>query len=261
MMTQKKLSDYFEQTFSSDLLVKARQVDERMANGLQVAGKKEIKKIVTGVSISSSLIEQAVAKQADALLVHHGLDLSFPYNLMLPYQQQRQKLLFEHELNLYGFHYCLDAHQDLGHNAVLAKKLKAKIVKPYFDNWGWIADLPKPVKLEQLAAWLKKIVDHDVFVVQGQDQAKVVKRLGLITGRGIPRHKQIVQLLEDRVEVHITGEISEWNVFQFMELDTAYLACGHYASESLGVKALTGKMKHDLKGQVEVEFIDLYNPV
>ncbi|MGD9129108.1 MAG: Nif3-like dinuclear metal center hexameric protein [Candidatus Woesebacteria bacterium] len=259
MIKQSQLDDYLKKLFTPDLIKKAREIDTKLPNGLQVPGRKEIKKIVTGVSISAELIKQAIKKKADTIIVHHALNLALPYNILLPYQQKRLKLLLENNLNLFGFHYCLDADSKIGNNAVMAKLLKAKIVDSYFDTWGFVGELSKAASIQSLADKVKKICDHDVFVINASKGK--VKRLGIVSGGGIPDLKDLAEIREKQVELHITGEIKESSLHQFLESGISYFAGGHYATETLGIKALTKKIKKDFKGQVEIEFVDINNPL
>jgi len=260
MLKKNQFNQYLEELFTPELIEKARKVDPKMSNGLQIPGTDEIKHVIVGVSISAALIDEALERGADTIITHHGLNMSYPYNLMLPQQALRLKLLLCNNLNLYGFHHVLDAHPELGHNAQLAKLLGARIVKPYKQDWGFIAELPQAIELQKLADKLKEILDHDIFVVEAGEDKKV-KRLGLIAGAGMPRSIDLLQILEDQVDVHITGEIAEWNVYQFMEMGIAYMACGHNATEALGMKALTKKLQNQFKGKIKVEFIDIPNPI
>ncbi|MBD3279296.1 MAG: Nif3-like dinuclear metal center hexameric protein [Candidatus Pacebacteria bacterium] len=260
MITRSKFNQTLKKIFSQDLLDQARKKDQHMPNGLQVPGNPEINHIVTGVSISAELINQAMSRGADTLIVHHGLNLDSPYQLLLPAQAARLKLLFEYEMNLYGYHYVLDAHPQLGNNAQLAKALKAKTKEPYFDGWGFIAKLSKPIKLSTLSEKLKKVVDHDVFVVEAIREMKV-QTLGIVSGGGVPRNKELLEIQEKQIDVHLTGEIKESSLYQFLELGVGYIAAGHYATETLGIKALTKKLQQELKGKVKVEFVEVSNPL
>lgn len=258
-MIRHKFNDYLKQIFSSDFLVKAKELDSKLPNGLQVPGKTEIKKIVTGVSINQEFIQKALAQKADTIIVHHGLMLNFPNNLILTYQAERLRLILANELNLYGFHYALDAHLQFGNNAVLAKKLGANIVGPYFAQWGCVAELPEPWSLDKLKKELEQIVDHKFIAIDGGK--KQIKILGLVTGRGVPYHSELPEIIDSQIDAHITGEISEWVPHQFAEMEVSFLAGGHYATERLGIQALTAKIKADLAGQIEIEFIDVNNEV
>lgn len=259
MITRIQLNQTLAKILGKDLLQKARVKDEHGPNGLQLRGTEKISKIITGVSLSAESMQQAAQQKAQAIITHHGMQMNFPYHIVLPDQQFRLELALGHELNLYGYHYALDAHPTLGNNAQLAKLLQAKIIAPYFDEWGFVAQLPQSMKLTDLSEKLTKLFNHDVFVVEvGQE---TVQTLGIVSGGGVPRQKEILEMLEKKVDVHITGEIRESQPYQFAELGIPYLACGHYATETLGIKALTKKLQQELKNKVKIEFMDLPNPL
>lgn len=258
-MKRQDFNLYLENLFGKDFLQKARTVDPVMPNGLQLAGSKEIKKIVTGVSLNQALIRKALAVKADTLIVHHALDLRFAYHLIPTYQAARLRLLLANNFNLYGYHYALDAHLEYGNNAQLAKKLNATLVKPYIDEWGYIADLPAVMDLSTLQEKLEKFFDHSIYLIDGGK--KKIKRLGICSGRGVPDPSNLPEILENQVDVHITGEVSEWTVQQFKEMGVNYMAGGHYATERLGIESLTAKINQDLKDQLKIEFIDVPNDI
>lgn len=243
-----------------DLVAKAQEVDTRMPNGLQVPGQNEIKKVVSGVSISAALIDAALEQEADTIITHHGLSFSLLQQCLTPVLTRRLRLLLANDINLFGYHYVLDAHPTLGNNAQLLTQLGAKIHDTYFDDWGFIGKLKQPTLLSDLSEQLKELVDHDVFVIDaGLDK---IQTLGVVTGRGLPSSAAVVaEMLQHQVDAHITGEISEWNVHQFLELGISFLAAGHYATETLGIKALTQKLASELKGEVKISFVDIPNPV
>lgn len=258
MIKQTSFNQYLEQLFGQDFLQQARQIDKHMPNGLQLSGSKEIKKIVVGVSINQELIDLAIKKGADTIMVHHGLMLNFTYNLIPNYMAERLRLLLSNNINLYGFHYVLDAHQQLGNNAVLAERLGAKIIKPYFATWGFVAQLPRAVPLAELANNLQAVVNHPVLVVDAGK--KSVQTLGVVSGRGVPYPSEPPEI-SGQIDVHITGEISEWVPHQFKEMGVSYLSAGHYATERLGVLALAKQIEQDLGKQLAIEFVDVENEI
>ena len=110
-----------------DSLLDSKSFDDYAPNGLQVQGKTDIRKIITGVSATQAFIEAAIEKDADAILVHHGWfwDKEDPRIVGMKYK--RLKLLMDHDISLLGYHLPLDAHPDLGNNAQLAKRLDIQI--------------------------------------------------------------------------------------------------------------------------------------
>src|SRR5215208_431267 len=107
-----------------DALLNPSAFDDYGPNGLQVPGKEAISTVVTGVSASVELFEQAAEYGADLVLVHHGLfwGATGPVDAQL---KRRLKLLFDHDMALAAYHLPLDAHLELGNNALLARAIGA----------------------------------------------------------------------------------------------------------------------------------------
>lgn len=259
MITRSQLDQFLKITLGEELLQQARSTDPENGNGLQVAGKSEIHHIALGVSLSVDFLTEAVKAQADTVITHHGLRFEMPYQQLEDFAQKRLDLIFRHRLNAYGLHYMLDAHREIGNNAVIASLLGAKLVEPYHETWGWIADLPQETSVEEISKRLSGITAHDVFAVYAGP--KKIKRLGIVSGFGIASGMNRVEIKEKRIQAHITGEITEWMVDMFKEMEVNYLAAGHYATEVFGVQELGKKIKEQFRDQIEVEFIDIPNPI
>ena len=136
--------------FLNDFMGDVGDKDPYMPNGLQVRGREEVKLLATGVSASLRLFEEAVARKADAILVHHGLNLP-PGMLLDTIFTRRLRFLFEHDLSLIGYHYLLDSHPEVGHNALIIKGLGAEPTEPYGEGgWGWYGELERPLALDHL---------------------------------------------------------------------------------------------------------------
>jgi dinuclear metal center YbgI/SA1388 family protein len=231
--------------------------DPYMPNGLQVRGREEVNRLATGVSASLRLFEEAVARNADAILVHHGLNMP-PGMLLDSICTQRLRFLFEHDLSLIGYHYLLDSHPEVGHNALIIKGLGAQPTEPYGEpGWGWYGEFETPVGLDHLQAECQRMF--------GQLRASYlfgpaeVRRLVAVSGKGAPGYSDMEGLVRDKVDLFITGEPHEWNRELFREAGISFLAGGHYHTEKLGVLALGDVIRE--RFDVEVEFIDLPNEV
>jgi len=243
--------------FLGDLMGDVGDKDPHMPNGLQVRGREEIKLLATGVSASQRLFQEAVARGADALLVHHGMNLP-PGMLLDTIFTQRLRFLLEHDLSLIAYHYLLDSHPEIGHNVQIIKRLGAQPTEPYGEGgWGWYGEFERPVDLNHLAQECARMF--------GQLRASYlfgpaeVRRVVALSGKGAPNPGDMEGLIREGVDLYITGEPHEWNRELFREAGISFFAGGHYNTEKLGVLAL-GEV---IRGQfdVEVEFIDLPNEI
>ena len=106
-----------------NVLLKPEKIKDYCPNGLQVQGKNNITKLVTGVTASQALIDQAVSINADAILVHHGYFWKGEKQCITGMKRNRIRSLLQHDINLYAYHLPLDIHPTLGNNAQLAKLL------------------------------------------------------------------------------------------------------------------------------------------
>ncbi len=262
MVTRDELIQTIHHLIGEDLIEKANQIDEN-ANGVQIHGADEVSKIALGVSISLDFFREAVASGAQFTLTHHGLHLSpkYMYNSRLDRSQQAVlKYVFAHNLTVAGYHYSLDAHPEIGNNATIIKLLGAKKLDiPYFEGWGWVGEFESPTDVKKIAAKLAAITSHDVFAVYGGPTK--VKRIGVCSGGGKPTGIELHEIFDKGVELHITGEISESGPSIAKDSGFNYFAAGHYATEVFGVQELGKKIKEHYKDKLEVEFIDIPNPL
>lgn len=260
MIKRDTLTKFLNNYFGKELIEEARKKDEHMPNGLQWIGKDKIKKLVIGVSANLDFFKEAEKIGADAILVHHGMQIDTPYNIFSLSLQKRLKFLAKNNLSLYGYHYILDSHSKIGNNVQIIKALGAKKTKQTIhDGWGWIGEFEKKQGVDKLAKKCADIFSHDVFVAKAEKNK--VKRIGVVSGRGVPFQKKKLELVEKGVELYISGEISEWNPAEFKEMRITYFSCGHYATEVFGVQELGKIIKKEFKEKLVVEFIDIPNPL
>ena len=259
MINRKELDNYLNRLLGKPLLDQAKIKDPENANGLQIEGSQQIKKIGLGVSLTEDFLAGAAAAGADTVMLHHGMRFEMPGQRLEIFAHKRLELIFKYRLNVYGFHFVLDSHPEIGNNAVIAKKLGAKIITPYYDDWGWKALLPQEEPVIEISKRLEEIINHKVFAIYSPK--KMVRRLGIASGFGITRSEERWEATDKHIDVHITGEVTEWTVHIFKEMGVTYLAAGHYATEVFGVQELGKKIKKEFKDKVEVEFIDIPNPI
>jgi dinuclear metal center YbgI/SA1388 family protein len=244
-------------SFLDDFMGEAGDKDPYMPNGLQVRGREEIELLATGVSASLRLFEEAVSRQADALLVHHGMNLP-PGQLLDTIFTKRVRFLLEHDLSLIAYHYLLDSHPEVGHNVRILRGLGAEPTEPYGEGgWGWYGEFEKPVALDHVAAECERMF--------GQLRANYlfgpseVRWVVAVSGKGAPNPGDMEGLIREKVDLYVTGEPHEWNRELFREAGISFVAGGHYNTEKPGVLALSEVIRE--RFDVEVEFIDLPNEV
>jgi dinuclear metal center YbgI/SA1388 family protein len=224
-------------------------------NGLQVEGRSEIARIVTGVSASAALIEAAVADGADALIVHHGYFWRGEDARITGMRRRRIGLLFEHELNLFAYHLPLDAHPEIGNNATLARQLGIEVTRRFGEQE--IAALGSIAEGSTVASFTGTITEKlgRAPLVIG-DAARPLRRIAWCTGGAQGMFEQAIAL---GVDAYLSGEISEQTVHLARESGVAYIAAGHHATERYGVQALGAHLTQ--RFGVQHRFIEIDNPV
>jgi dinuclear metal center YbgI/SA1388 family protein len=221
-------------------------------NGLQVEGKREIKKIVSGVTASLALIDAAIAANADAIFVHHGLFWRGETRIT-GWMRQRLGRLMEHNINLFAHHLPLDAHPELGNNAQLAKVLNFDATRTFGEqNIGWLGTSAAGT-LGLLSADIQTKLQRNITVVG--DANRAIKNVAWCTG-GAQGYFEAA--IAQGVDVYITGEISEPQAHYAREMGVAYIACGHHASERYGAPAVAAHAAAHFG--IAHELIDIDNP-
>ena len=249
MTTAKTLGQAF------DLLLQPEKFRDYGPNGLQVEGDREIKLIVSGVTASRALIEAAIAAQADAIFVHHGLFWRGQDGRITGWMRDRLRLLLNHGIHLFAYHLPLDAHPEWGNNAQLGKVLGLHTEGRFGEQ-----DLGFMGSGTDTWAGPQALADH-VAAVLGRPvtcvgtPGKEVRRVAWCTG-GAQNYFEAA--IAQGVDAFITGEISEPQAHLARETGVAFLACGHHASERYGAPAVAGRVAKDLG--LEHRFIDIDNP-
>ena len=233
-------------------LLQPERFSDYCPNGLQVEGRREINKIVTGVTASMELLQAALQANADAVLVHHGY---FWRNEVLPItgiKKQRIQFLLQHDINLFAYHLPLDMHAELGNNVMLAKQFDLKITK--WVEMLALAEPNKPQTLQTFANLIEAKLNRKPLVIG--DLSKQIKRIALCTGAA---QGYIEQALAENVDVYVSGEISEQTVHVARESGMSYISAGHHATERYGIQALGEHLAQ--KFGLQHQFIDCDNPV
>ncbi len=238
-----------------DDLLKPQSFEDHGPNGLQVPGRDEIGTVVTGVSAGAELFERAAAEGADAVLVHHGLLWKGPPRPLDRAAKRRLELLFSHDMSLIAYHLPLDGHPEHGNNALLAAALGADVSGPCADGIGvsaeWAGEGLTPA---DLARRVQEVTGREpLALLHGPDP---VRSIDIVSGGG---QGYLVDALASGRDAFLTGEASERNFNEAREGAIHFLAGGHYATETLGVRRL-GDLLADRFG-VRHTFVDVPNPI
>lgn len=226
-------------------------------NGLQVEGRKEIKKIITGVTACQALLDEAVRLEADAILVHHGYFWKGEDMRVVGQKYRRLKTLIEHEMSLFAYHLPLDSHPSLGNNAQLARLFGFEVTGRFGeDDIAWLGRSMHAgiSQVGQLAAHISSKLGREALVIGDAEQ--VVGTIAWCSGAA---QNMLAAAIDAGANVYISGEISEPTVHLAREAGVSYLACGHHASERYGVQALGQMIAREFG--IQHQFVDIANPV
>ena len=240
-----------------DTLLQPTRFQDYGPNGLQVEGRAHIGKIVSGVTASRALIEAAIAAQADAIFVHHGLFWRGQNGCVTGWMKQRLALLLLHDINLYAHHLPLDAHPELGNNAQLGLQLglqaSARFGEQDLGFVGERTDGGSFASAQALAQHLENVLNRPVAHVEYAPAD--IKKIAWCTGGAQGYFEAAIAAGAD---AFITGEISEPQAHYAREMGVAFLACGHHASERYGAPAVASHVAAQLG--LAHAFIDIDNP-
>jgi len=242
-----------------DRLLQPARFQDYGPNGLQVPGPSEITTIATAVSAHAELFELAAAERAELLIVHHGLFWGSgpgPIDAML---KRRLQILFDADIGLAAYHLPLDAHPEIGNNALLAGALGADALDPFAlhegQPIGFIARLPGDgLPCEELFARVQQITEREPLVFDSGPAQ--VRRVAIVSGAGAD---YLTDAAAAGAEAFLTGEPAERVMAQARESGLHFIAAGHYATETFGVRRLGEHLaaRFDLRAV----FLDVPNPV
>ena len=222
-------------------------------NGLQVQGKAEVTRLVSGVTASRALIEQAIAWQADAIVVHHGLFWRGQSGVITGWMRERLALLLRHDINLLAFHLPLDAHPQWGNNVQLGLQLGVPVAGHFGDQQLGVWGQTPGWSFEALMQHCQQVLGRVPVGVPGD--GRVIHRLGWCTGGAQGYFEEAIAA---GVDAFLTGEISEPQAHLARETGVAFLACGHHATERYGAPALGEALAKHLG--LQHRFIEVDNP-
>jgi dinuclear metal center YbgI/SA1388 family protein len=221
--------------------------------GMQVPGGREVRRIVAGVSASLELFAQAAEAKADLILVHHGLFWERDPRAIDETLKRRLKALFDADMTLAAYHLALDAHPEVGNNALLARELGVEPERR-FAGLGFGGPLTEPVDIGGFVARAKEILEAEPMVFDHGPE--LIETAAVVTG-GAGRY--VADAARDGYDLFLTGEAEEGSLQAAKELGIHFVAGGHYATERIGVKALAALLAE--RFELEWQFVELPNPV
>ena len=232
-------------------------ISDYCPNGLQVEGKAQIQRIVSGVTASQALIDAAIELQADAILVHHGYFWKGEDQRVIGMKQRRLKALLTHDINLLAYHLPLDVHPEVGNNVQLGQRLGLTVSGPLEPdnprNVGLIGELAVPLSADAFALRIEQALGRAPLVI---DHQQPIKRVAWCTGGA---QGYIEQAIAAGVDAYITGEVSERTFHEAQENGISFFAAGHHATERYGVQALGEWLA--VRFAIEHHYVECPNPV
>lgn len=251
MLQRTRLTDYLDE------LLAVAAFDDYCPNGLQVEGRTEITRIMGGVTACQALVDVAVVRGVDALLVHHGYFWKGENPCVVGMKQRRLKALLEAGINLLVYHLPLDAHPELGNNAQLAGLLGLQSEGGFGTgrgpDIGRFGSLEISLSAEAFVAHLTRQLGRVPLHIAGG--AAEIRRIAWCTGAAQGYIEAAAAL---GVDAFLSGEISESTVHAARELGIHYFAAGHHVTERGGVQALGAHLAEYFG--VTFEFVDIDNP-
>jgi dinuclear metal center YbgI/SA1388 family protein len=221
--------------------------------GMQVVGAEEVTRIAASVSSTLEAFERTADTGAQLLIVHHGLFWEGDPRTVDAHMRARLKALFDGDITLAAYHLALDAHPEIGNNAIVARELGIEDPERFLE-WGFGGRLGEPATLDDLAGRLERATGREPQLFPGGPER--IERVAIVTGGGA---KLIKEAAAAGYDAYVTGEPAEPTLHLARELGIHFLAGGHYATETFGIKALAERLG-DRFG-LEWEFLDVPVPV
>ncbi len=243
-----------------DALLAPTRFQDYCPNGLQVPGPAEVSTLATGVSAGAELFELAAHEHAELLLVHHGLFWGTSPGPIDAQLKRRLQLLFDADIALAAYHLPLDAHPQLGNNALIARALGAERIDDPFalhhgEPIGCLGRFPGAgLPAGELFARVHSLTEREPLVFDAGPSH--IRTLAIVSGAGCD---YLADASSVGAEALLTGEPAERVMSQARELGLHFIAAGHYATETFGVHALGEHLSE--RFDLRHVFLDVPNPV
>jgi len=241
-----------------DDLLESGSFEDYGPNGLQVPGRRDVRLVVTGVSAHRDLFERAEDAGADFVLCHHGIVWGAGPAVVTAQLKSRLEVLFRCDASLAAYHLPLDAHPEVGNNALLCEALGFERAEPFGSARGrpigFVGRSGRGVAAAELVERCRAVTGREPLVVgRGPD---VVKSVGIVSGAGASTLDEAVGL---GLDAFVTGEPAERVTADAREASMHFIAAGHHATETFGVRRI-GELVAERFG-VEHRFVDVPNPI
>jgi dinuclear metal center YbgI/SA1388 family protein len=242
-----------------DALLEPASFTDYCPNGLQVPGREEVATVVTGVSAHAELFERAAAEGADLVLTHHGLFWEGAPLALNRAAARRLRLLFDAGMSLAAYHLPLDGHLEVGNNALIASGLGCDSWEPFAGHRGVTigvggrfpgAGVPIGALVDRVEALTAR---PPLVFAEGPE---MVRTIGIVSGAGA---SYLAEAVAAGYDAFLTGEPAERVMSHAKEERITFLAAGHYATETFGVRALGDGLA--ARFGVRHVFIDVPNPI
>jgi dinuclear metal center YbgI/SA1388 family protein len=242
-----------------DQLLEPGLFDDYCPNGLQVAGRAAVATVVTGVSAHVELIERALDRRADLILTHHGILWNGDDRRVTGRLHARLRLLLGADVGLAAYHLPLDAHPEYGNNALLAAGLGCVDAKPFGRHRGREigrrGELPGDgITAAELLRRVEALTRRTPLAFTAGPAS--IRSIGIVSGAGAGH---LGEAVDAGLDAFVTGEPAERVMAEARESAIHFVAAGHHATETFGVRAL-GDLLAERFG-VEHVFIDVPNPI
>jgi dinuclear metal center YbgI/SA1388 family protein len=239
-----------------DRLLAIDEIRDYGPNGLQVPGPAAVQTVVTGVSANGQLIDAAVAEGADLIVVHHGLYWRGDPQQITPLLHRRLKPLLVNDVALAAYHLPLDAHMEHGNNALLAGHLGGADARRFAGVGIAVTFRERDgITIEDLTARVRDAVGGREPLVIPEGPARI-KTLGIVTGAA---SDDVHHAIELGLDAFLTGEPAERAYSIATDAGIHFLAAGHHATETFGVRRL-GEILATEFGVRHV-YVDVPNPI
>jgi dinuclear metal center YbgI/SA1388 family protein len=253
------LASLYEILDRLESLLAPSRFDDYGPNGLQIPGRETVETIATGVSANAELFERARAEGADLVLVHHGLLWAGPPRPLDRAAKRRLQLLFDADMSLAAYHLPLDGHLQHGNNALLAAAIGCEGWEPFGGHKGATIGvagrLPgEGIAPRELVARVREATQREPLAFT--DGAARVRTVGIVSGAGAD---YLEEAIAAGLDAFVTGEPIERVMSRAREAGVHFLAAGHYATETFGVRRLGDLLAAEFG--VRHVFVDIPNPI